>query len=208
MEFNKMIEDQVITNEPTERQQEGYVPFDEFKAKAKSLTGFDKLLVMLYSSIPPMRADFGSVAIYEKLPANHYGNYILLGKKGVKLVVSQYKTAKTLGTIMLDLPTDLVREIRASLKTMPRQFLFTDSYGKPFTDNGFSKFVSTRFKEVFGKPLTINILRHSFVSSLDFNKMSIEQKMEIGKVMGHSYIQQDRYRLFFKKSEGEEDAKN
>lgn len=209
MEFNKMIEDQVITNEPTERQQEGYVPFEEFKAKAQNLTGFDKLLVMMYSSIPPMRADFGSVAVYEKLPANHYANYLLIGKKGMKLVISQYKTAKTLGTIMLDVPKDLVKEIRASLKTMPRKFLFTDSYGRGYSDNGFTKFVTTRFKEIFGKPLTINILRHSFVSSLDFNKMSIEEKMSIGKVMGHSYIQQDRYRLFFKKTdEASDETKN
>lgn len=204
MEFNKEVEDQVITNEPTERQQEGYVPFDEFKNKAKSLTGFDKLLVMMYSSIPPMRADFGSIAIYyDKLPSTHYANYMIIGKKGIKMVISQYKTAKTLGTIVEELPADLSKEIRASLKTMPRTFLFTDSYGKPFSDNGFVRFVTTRFKEIFNKPLTINILRHSFISSLDFNAMSIKDKIHIGKLMGHSYIQQDRYRLFFKKDDAE-----
>lgn len=206
MEMNKKIEDQVIENKPTDRQEAGYVPFIEFKAKAndKNLGGFDRLLLKMYSTIPPMRADFGSVAIYDKLPAEHYANYILVSKRGMKMVISQYKTSKSLGTIILELPADLVKEIRNSLAMMPRKFLFTDAYGKPFTDNAFAKFASTRFKDIFGKPLTITILRHSFISSLDFNKLSIKDKMEIGRVMGHSYIQQDRYRLMFKEKENDE----
>lgn len=206
MEIHKKIEDEVMENKPSDRQVEGFVPFDEFKAKAndKNLGGFDRLLLKMYSSIPPMRADFGAVAVYDKLPADHYKNYIVLGKKGAKLVISEYKTSKSLGTIILDLPMDLVREIRNSLNMFPRKFLFTDTYGKPFTDNGFAKFVATRFKEIFNKPLTINILRHSYISSLDFNNMSIKEKAEIGRVMGHSVLQQDRYRLIFDKKEQEQ----
>jgi len=52
-------------------------------------------------------------------------------------------------------------------------------------------------KKLFNKPLTISLIRHSYINSLDFNKLSVIEKENIAKDMAHTVNTQDRYRLIF-----------
>ena len=54
-----------------------------------------------------------------------------------------------------------------------------------------------QFKAIFKKPLTVSLIRHSFINTLDFNKLSIKERREIATSMAHSIDVQGFYRLYF-----------
>lgn len=196
-DHHEEIENQVNMNKPTDRQAVGYVPFKEIREQVEKLPKgtFPRLLLALYTMIPPARADYNRVAIYKgKVPENPEPNYVLITSKGMKLHLGEYKTAKSMGSLDEQLPKELVKEIEYSLKDVPRDWLFVGMDGEPMTMNGYTKFANRWFKKIFGKPLTIGILRHSFINTIDFNNTSIDDRMRIGKFMGHSYIQQGKYK--------------
>lgn len=209
---HRVIEGIVEANKPSERQVAGYVPFKEVEAKREALAkgNPDRFLLAMYSLIPPSRADYNKVRLYHgKLPNDTLEpNHLHITSRGMKLVLNEYKTAKRYGKLEYDLPPALVKEISENLKVFPRQYLFADKQGEPYSANAFVKMVNRRFKDLFGKPFTITLMRHSFINSLDMNNMTIAERNEIGRKMGHDWVQQTRYRLMFKDGNKEKkDAK-
>lgn len=191
------IEETVNMNKPSDKQAVGYVPFAEIKAQVANLAKgtFPRLLLAIYTMIPPARADYNRVAIYRtKVPENPEPNYILITKKGMKIHMGEYKTAKHFGVINEDLPKELVHEIEYSLKEVPRDWLFIGKDGEAMTPNAFTKFANRWFERIFDKPLTIGILRHSFINTIDFNRTPLEERIRIAKWMGHTYTQQTKYK--------------
>jgi hypothetical protein len=75
--------------------------------------------------------------------------------------------------------------------------LFMDREKKPYKENSYNRWVNRTLQKLFNKPLTISLIRHSYINSLDFNKMTIVQKEMIAKDMAHTVNTQDRYRLIF-----------
>lgn len=197
---HNIIEDEVIQNKPSARQKEGYVPFSEIRDKLNNMSRShpDRLLLSMYCLIPPARSDYNNVRIYkDKVPEEHSDNYILIKGKSVKLILNEYKTAKSFGKIEETLPPALAKEILDSIKDSPREWLFVDRAGLPYSSNAFNKYANRRLQSLFGKPLTIGLLRHSFINSLDFNNMSIQEREKIATFMGHTWVQQQKYRLIF-----------
>ena len=189
-------------NEPTERQLSGYVPFEDIvKARDRLPRGSDeRLLLSFYTYIHPLRADYGSVRLYNNAPPMQgcEANYIVMSARGCTLVLNEYKTSKKHGTFVKQLPVELCNELHASLKMRPRQYLFVMANGQPYAlSNTYTRFANRTFQAIFNKPLTISLIRHSFISTLDFNKMTIEEKEQIAKEMLHTPRLQDEYRLLF-----------
>lgn len=211
-ETNDRIEEDVMLNIPSERQKEGYVPFDEFKKRVYDLPkkGIDRLLVAMYSLIEPLRGDYNAVRIYKgKLPVkDREDNYIHIKSTGeMQMRIGEHKTSTTYGAIETDLPKELAEIIRESLKADPRDWLFTDKGGQPLTANAFVKLVARRFAKIYDKPLTINILRHSYVNSLDLNSLSIAERQKIARQMGHDWIRQEQYKLIMEDRKKQKEAK-
>jgi len=196
-EQHTKIEKDVIQGIPTKKQEDGYVRFLDIQKMVSKLSGNDKLLVAMYTLIPPMRSDYNRVAIYKgKVPEEHEPNYLLIEKPTVMhLHIGEYKTSKVMGAMEDVLPRKLAKIVSESLQNQDREWLFQTRTGKPYSPSAFSTYTRTVFERVFKKPLTVQILRHSFVDSLDFNKLTIEQRDHIGKLMGQSWVQQQRYRL-------------
>lgn len=198
-ETDKQITDRYKENAPTKKQQEGFVAFDEIVKKRDSLEdGTDeKLLLSLYTYIPPLRADFGKVAIYEEdVPEKERKeeNYIY---DNSELVLRRYKTAKSHKEFSKELPKELVKQIKESLKKRPRKYLFTMRGGEPLLKNTYTKWCNRVLARLFGKPLTVSLIRHAYINTLDFNKLTIKEKEEIAADMTHSAGMQDKYRLIF-----------
>lgn len=196
---DKQITDRYKENAPTKKQQEGFVAFDEIVKKRDSLEdGTDeKLLLSLYTYIPPLRADFGKVAIYEEdVPEKERkeDNYIY---DNSELVLRRYKTAKSHKEFSKELPKELVKQIKESLKKRPRKYLFTMRGGEPLLKNTYTKWCNRVLARLFGKPLTVSLIRHAYINTLDFNKLTIKEKEEIAADMTHSAGMQDKYRLIF-----------
>lgn len=202
--YRKLLEDKYKQNAPTERQEKGFIPFDEIiKIRDKLKPGsIEKLLIHMYTDIAPLRADFGQVKIYyNTVPKNNkYKNFLKLNKGITKgeLTIGSYKTAEVYGKIQIDLPKSILDELKLSLKKEPRDFLFVQpTNNNPFKDNdAFSKWSNRKLKRVFNnKHFSLTMFRHVYISRVDLSlkgKRDLE-KDKIAKQMAHSISQQDKY---------------
>lgn len=201
---NKKVIDRYETNKPSDRQVEGYVPYDEIIQKRDSLDegSIERLLLGFYTHLHPMRCDYGKVRIYRaRLPPakQREQNYVLVKDDKAILRLGQYKTSKTYGNHEIDLPEGLFKDLQASLRAEERDWLFVDSKGNPQSRNTYCSWTLRVLRDLFGKPLTVSIIRHSFINSLDMNNLSIQEKKQIAEKMGHNLNTQAIYRLIFKK---------
>jgi integrase len=196
-ELDDAIEERYKLNKPSTKQQEGYVPYKDIVKKRDELenTDIDKLLLGFYTYIKPLRADFNAVYIYKKTPTtiNKNENYIDMSNK--KLILQEYKTQKDHNKLEIDLPNELIKLLLISLKEKPRDFLFTDKNGDAYSANSYIKWANRRFLSLFKKALTITLIRHSYISSLDQNKLTTKEKEEIALAMGHTKGMQELYRF-------------
>ena len=154
------------------------------------------LILTLYRKYP-LRNDFHNMKVITKkeskkeLPKDF--NYLVITGKGMKFVLSDYKTAKTYDDINLEVDKKTQKTIRAFLKKSPNsQFLLVDFNGKPFSSNRLTKFIQRAFSDLLGKKVGSSMLRKSYLSS-KYGKVLKEMKKD-AKMMGHSLkVQQEIY---------------
>lgn len=152
-----------------------------------------KLLLAMYTIIPPVRADYYSTQIIKEGEIPETDNYIILKRDSAELVIRKYKTSRKHGEIRHPiLPQELYTVILKSLEQYPRKYLF-EKNGKPYTPNGFCKWTSATLEKLFSVELTLTMIRHIYISSLDLAKMTVEEKKKIGKLMGHTIGIQAEY---------------
>lgn len=197
----KLVEARYEANKPSERQIQGYVPYAEIvEARDKLPEGhLHRVLLGMYTHLRPMRCEYARVAIFRgKVPANNEEpNFILLKAGEGRLILRHFKTRKHHEAYNLELPKPLVNDIVKSLEEAPRDWLFVNRSQEPYLNHLYTKWTMRVFQTIFKKPLTVALIRHSFVNTLDMNKLSIAEKKEIALSMAHTVEMQDRYRLLF-----------
>jgi integrase len=202
--LDRAITERVATAEPTERELVNWVEWKDVLRTQYALGTTDyasipHLLLSMYSLIEPIRADYGNIRIVhegQELPPIDK-NYILLSRNPgqSKLVLHSYKTSRKYGVFERQLPDQLVNIILTSLSKQPRQFLFVDEKGNPYEKkNSYTRFTNRTFEKIFGKKFTISLMRHSFVSGIDFNESTPAQLFQHSKNMMHSIGTQQLYR--------------
>jgi hypothetical protein len=193
--INSEIDDIYKKNEPTEKQKNSYIEFSEIIKKRDQLVkgSIERLILAMYSYIEPVRNDYNEVYIYETEPDKiEHNNYIILDQ--MKMVIKDHKNGKKM-IYEKQLGEELVNEIKESLNRKPRQWLFEDRSGNPYKPNSINKYINRVLEKLFGKSLTINGIRHSYITAIDFNKTSIKEREQIALQMGHSTALQDRYKF-------------
>jgi hypothetical protein len=153
----------------------------------------NKLLIGFYTYLPPVRADYFATQL---LPFGHTptsSNYIFYDYTHSHSVITDFKTSSLYKQIANDLPAELHRQLILSLQHFPRKYLFVNKNGEPITRNGFTKWAVERLFQIFNKGLTLTMLRHIYISSLDFNIVATELQA-IGLKMGHQLSQQMLYK--------------
>lgn len=202
-QVHERIEERYKRNEPSEKQKAGYVPFDQIvKARDELKKGSDeRLLFSLYTYLPPLRCDFNKVRIYKgHMPEGDEKeeNYIVMTNKEATLYLNEYKTKNKATTpYEKKLPEPLLDELKASLENRPRVWLFLDNKGNPYHPKSYTKWANRVFARILKKRMTISMIRHAFINSLDFNKITVAEKEAIARDMAHTVGTQDRYRLIF-----------
>ena len=197
-ENTKVITIRRLQNKPTETQEAkktNSVSWSDVLAKRDTLEqgSLSHLLLSFYTYIYPLRADLFSIPILTTLDAASIKNYIRMTEKSSSLFIHDFKTAKKYGAIIYDpLPSELHEILKVSLKLHPREYLFADARGQPFSRDGFSKWSNRILSRLFDTAISLSTLRHLFISTLDFN-MAAEKLQEIGNKMGHSLSMQKLY---------------
>ena len=201
-EAKAVVDTRYETNKPTERQTKGYVPYEDIiKARDALPSGhMHKVLLDMYTYLRPMRCEYARVAIYKnRAPPQdkREPNYILINRTGGRLIINFFKTRKHHDAYDIKLPKELYEDIIKSLEETPRDWLFVNSNDEPYTSNLYTKWTMRVFQSIFKRPLTVALIRHAFINTIDFNTLSIKDKKDIATSMGHTIETQDRYRLLF-----------
>jgi len=203
-EIDEKITDKYKQNEPSEKQLSGFVEFKDIIAKRDTLEDdtFDKLLLGFYTYLKPLRADFNAVKIYHgsisKKEDDQEPNYIVISKNkhSATLILTEFKTQRSHKEFSKELPAELLKLLLISLDKRPREWLFVDKFGNPYKEpNSYTRWANRTFLKLFDKPLTITLIRHSFISSLDQNALTTAEKEEIAHEMAHSRGMQELYRF-------------
>ena len=196
------LEHKYKTNEPTEKQKDAYIDYkDLVKIRdTQSMGSLQRLLLSMYIDIPPARSDYSYVKIlYSEPTAEILGsNYLVISKNHNYLCLEKYKTSKTYGTIKIDIPINLIQEIKYSLELIPRTYLFISTKtNNPYpNENAFNSWANNALKRMTkNNNINLTTLRHIYISrrDLEVEKMSGLQQDEIAKQMGHSIEQQRKY---------------
>lgn len=201
---DRVIATRVMNAEFSDREKTNWVPWDEVLRKEHHLSQTEygsmrHLLLSMYTHIEPLRQDFGNVQILLTMPksvSNLTCNGVVVPSKGPgTLILSKYKTQNSYGVYRRDLPESLTEIIRKSLEDTPRGYLFIDIHGKPYTSsNSFTKYSNKILRDLFAKRFTVSMIRHSFISNIDFNSSTPMQLIQTSRNMAHSMMQQQLYR--------------
>lgn len=197
------------TLQASEKQIKAYVPWQEIIKKRDELDKDtpDYLLLCLYTMIPPCRADLNMVKIYHDRDGKDSENYMVVYKNGgIRLVYNEFKSkSRKLQKYQKNLPENLEQVVKRSLKLQPREYLIVSPRTRrPYCNvKSYTTYFDRILFRVFQKNVTINTLRHSFVNSIDFNKMTPLEKTAIAQDLMHSTDTMDRYRLSVPSSQSE-----
>jgi integrase len=184
------------SNEPTERQREVFVTWDEVekmyaKLSKENYASDEHMLIAFYYMLRPRRQlDYHRIKViqHEGDKVKGLDTYVDLLAKKPFIAISRYKTAKSYKTWKWPLAQQHVDIIKESLRKTPREYLFTKANGEPYSiPNSYTKRSNRMLHKIFGKAVTVNILRHSFSTHRDADKsLTLWDRMEDAKAMGHS----------------------
>ena len=163
----------------------------------------DFLLLCFYTELPPARIgnyQFMKIKHKNKRSAtslNRKHNYLMVNGDGTyELVFNQYKTAKYLGQIDHIIPsTNIISqilprylEVRANYIISNRILtLFVNKDMKDMTQSNITDTLKFITRKVIDKELSVNLIRHIFISDFLSQNHTIEEKKKIANFMGQTY---------------------
>jgi len=185
-EQKKIYADQVLS--PNEEPK--FMAWPDILKAAKDMAhgSEDHLVVSLYTLLPPLRNDFAKMKVVSELPEAPSGNYLVHNPKTSQIVLNEFKTSRRYGTQTIPVPAKLHTIIKKYLKANPTTILFN------MNETHMSKKVGDVFEKLLGKRVTINILRHSYISHMKRNEPSLKEKEGLAKSMMHSVTMDEMYR--------------
>ena len=210
---NAKVMDEIRGNpkqDKTEKEEENWVSLPVLKKLAKQKAGEfniqDRLLIACYTLMPPVRLDLNDVVIVrtdfiDETTGRPVGitekqNYIRIYKKAGKfyteLVLNSYKTDKTYGEFRERLPkpiTDLIMELPVN-----QTHLFQKKGGGPFSSaETFGVYLRSVFKKLTEKNISVDLLRHIYLTDFRKNEKTEETKQKVAKKMMNSVKEQTEY---------------
>ena len=189
------IQDHYDSNEPTEKQKDMVVPFDELiKALGQLKIGSpEQLLLAFYTKVAPIRGEYFEMKLIfedDKIPEE--GNYIVM--KNGKLVVHDFKANKTCPSIETTISDEVMGWVRESLVNKSRKYLFvTPTENKPYGRTQFSQWAGRTLSKIFNKPMNLTVLRHIYITHMIAIKTPVSELKQLAKNMGHSRTTQRMY---------------
>lgn len=113
------------------------------------------------------------------------------------LILRQFKTQDRNQPVLYtrSLGQELTQELWASLENDPRPYLFTQSNcTRPYTHSAFGMYARRTLLKLFGKPCTLTLLRHSYISHmLAYGQLTIRDREQLAAEMCHSPATQAQY---------------
>ena len=192
----KKVNDDYKNQNMNEKQKDNWISVDEIKEKYNALAVDANLmlnkkkilnesvmmefLLMSFLSgvvIPPRRSlDYSEMKIrnYNVKTDNFY--------KGNKFFFNKYKTVKTYGIQILDVPKELNNVLKKWIKMNTNDYVIYSSNGNKISCPQITRILN----KVFGKNISTSMLRHIYLTDTYKNIPEINKMENLAKDMGHS----------------------
>ena len=206
IDMNKKIEDEAKENKKSDVQKKNWIKWDEVTAKFEELknnnkmpkniseTQYDNLLDTVILGVfvlsPPRRNKDYLMMKVSKDGKGLDDKYNWLDMKKKQFIFNNYKTEKSYGQQIIDVPVGLIDIIKKYLKYKKEGegYLLVKFNGDRLTsDNSLTR----RLNKIFGKNISSSMLRHIYLS--DKYKDVKEQMKDDAEAMAHSVSQQKDY---------------
>ena len=137
------------------------------------------VLLSLFVLIPPRRAkDWVDFKIRDvDVDKNNYYN-----EKDKVLVFNSFKTAKHYGKQTVPVPPKLATILKKWLSFNPSDYLFFGMLGRPIRQPQVAQWLYS----IFNRHVSVNALRHSYLTQFHSKRNSLKDMDEIAKNMAHS----------------------
>lgn len=216
--YGKKLKDEIDAEnsgkefELTEKEQKSFMIWEDilqiYEKMKKSLDSSDYsqmieyVIVSLYVLHQPVRADYANMKIFidtDAVPSNYPDNYCVL-QPSPQFVFQKYKTSKQHGITVIPIENtlrtilcDWVSELNPSEWLLPTRLKSSNTF-KPMSENALCKRIPDIFVKHGGKPVTINTLRHSYISWVAKDDQTYYEKETNATKMMHSTDMASMYR--------------
>lgn len=182
---------------------------EALKEKAKDHRTFQKyLIVCLYTMIEPQRLDYSPMLFVDEIPATEEGrkyNICLLTPLKATFYFREYKSDKTFGARMMPVPHLLFEVLTKWRSYNKSKWLLTKADQEtPLTEATLGQKIQSIFEDETGKPTSVDILRHAYITEKRKNEMSLQEKERLAWAMGHSTSTNEMYRRMIDRPASEE----
>jgi hypothetical protein len=166
---------------------------DRFMKEKKQIHLFLSMVTML----PPRRNDDYIHLHTTDITKNH----LVLSSKHSKtpshIHYQIYKTAEIYGKQSFVIPFKLKQLFCDYIDTYgcSNGYIFTKINGSPFTTDEFTKYIQSIFINYYDRQISINMLRHSYITYFNSTNPSVEDRERTASMMGHNTQQQLLYVL-------------
>lgn len=161
---------------------------DELKEiKNKNVKSLENYLLIALMLLFPLRNDLQDIKFTnKKIDIRKDNNIIYIPKKGnLTLYLKQYKTSRTQGELVLEIPEELSNDIRHLIKIdSNRKYLFETIKNEPYTSSAFTHKLNALLKKKFNIKIGSTLIRKIYLTSKYSNVL--KEMKDDSKVMGHS----------------------
>jgi hypothetical protein len=206
LDLNKKIEDGAKENKKSDVQKKNWIKWDDVTAKFEELKNNNKIPKNISETQYDNLLDTVILGVFVLSPPRRNKDYIMMkvskdGKglddkynwldmKKKQFIFNNYKTEKSYGQQIIDVPVGLIDIIKKYLKYKKEGegYLLVKFNGdRLISDNSLTR----RLNKIFGKNISSSMLRHIYLSD-KYGKVQEEMKDD-AEAMAHSVSQQKEY---------------
>lgn len=186
------------SQQPTKKQEDNFIAWDkiiEFRDQYyEEMSPVQRVLIALYTYIPPVRLDFTPMKIVARKPRkledgiNYYVN-----AQNPYFVMHAFKTHAALGDRMIKVPVKLKAEIDKYIQPNQQYLLETD--GQPWKENYLGQMVSKMFKQFHNMKTGVSMLRHAYATKFHKGQLPLDEITKTASAMLHGPLQSMTYRF-------------
>jgi len=188
------------TQQPTQKQEDNFISWDnilEFrKLYYNDMTATEKMLLSLYTLIPPVRADYTPMKVVATKPKKYEDgtNYLVLNSRPY-FIFHAYKTHYKYGDMIAKIPSPLKKEITKYLAAMPAQTYLFESNGEAWSAARLANEVRKIFQKYHSMDTGISLLRHAYDTKFYEGHKSLAEMTKVSSAMMHSPMLGQAYRF-------------
>jgi hypothetical protein len=160
------------------------------------------VIVSLYVLHPPARADYANMRVFiddSQIPPDYSDNYCVL-QTNPRFVFHKYKNAKHKGVSVVDIDPELHNILLDWMEINETDYLLSSFFKTKkeynlYTEGTLCRRISVIFNKYTKVPVSINSLRHSYVSYTSKHEMeNYTKKQDIANKMMHTPTMAEKYR--------------